>query len=127
MKVFKYTQKLHILLNPAEPMQSIAVYCIPFHFKAWLPLKVSLTRHIELVYTTGPITPIDCNFTDRHCVGQDIKSHTGKPNDGKLAGRVAHHLDVLRHLNTGPAPGRVEVNDERHLPLPPHQLLHLLG
>lgn len=42
-------------------------------------------------------------------------------------GAMAYHLDVLRHLHAGPAPGRVEVHDERHLPLPPHQLLQLLG
>jgi hypothetical protein len=42
-------------------------------------------------------------------------------------GGVAYRLDVLRHLTARTAPSRVEVNDERHLPLPPHQLLYLLG
>jgi hypothetical protein len=40
---------------------------------------------------------------------------------------MAYHLDVLRHFHAGTAPGRVEVHDERHLPLSSHHILQFLG
>lgn len=51
------------------------------------------------------------------------KHYTGNV---RFAGNI-YHLDVLGHEDAGSAPRRVEIHDEGHLPLPPHQLLQFLG
>lgn len=98
--------------------------CFQTYVKFFFPFSYDCFLLSLLVLTLRGKGAPTCHLVRECCpTWERSKHYTGNV---RFAGNI-YHLDVLGHEDAGSAPRRVEIHDEGHLPLPPHQLLQFLG